>query len=264
MAEPVSVTSLGRLSAISDRPLTHLAMSYLQLLLLICLALSASGYLSICKRPRPRLLTIGLVGLLLLSWPPAEWLFSRPLEIWYPLRLFRASPPLEAIVVLGGSNSPPIYERPYPLTGRDTFENLSMAAWLHTRFSTIPVLAAEGFHQPTTYPSTMYQFLKNVGVPENLIWFENQSHNTHENALYSAAILRTHRIQRIALVTDAQSMPRAYACFRKLGFHVLAAPSAFSTLKYQDLLPNWHAIQGNERTLHEILGFIWYWMRGWV
>lgn len=239
-------------------------MSYLQLLLLISLTLAAVGYLAIRDRPRSRLLSAGLLGTFLLSWPPAEWLFSRPLEARYPFRPFQATSPPDAIVVLGGSSSPPTFGRPYALADRDTLINVSMAAWLHTRFPTLPVLACEGSH-PSTYASTMYAFLKDAGVPEDLIWLESRSHNTHENALYGAAILHAHAIHRIALVTDAQSMPRAAACFRNLGFAVLAAPSEFGTLdSAEDLLPSSHAIQRNERTLHELLGLVWYRLRGWI
>jgi uncharacterized SAM-binding protein YcdF (DUF218 family) len=240
-------------------------MSYLQLLLLVCLSVSAAGYLRIRDRPRPRLLSAGLLALFLLSWPPAEWLFSRPLEIWYPLRPFPANSHPEAIVVLGGTSSPPTYQRPFALADRDTFQNVSMAAWLHSRLPNVPILACEGSHRPYTYPSPMYEFLKNAGIPGDLLWLESSSRNTHENALYGAAILRAHGIAHITLVTDAQSMPRALACFRKLGFDVAAAPSDFSELDFgEDLLPGWKAIERNERTLHELLGLAWYRVRGWI
>jgi uncharacterized SAM-binding protein YcdF (DUF218 family) len=168
-------------------------------------------------------------------------------------------------VVLGGTSSPPTYQRPFALADRDTFQNVSMAAWLHSRLPNVPILACEGSHRPYAYPSPMYEFLKNAGIPGDLLWLESSSRNTHENALYGAAILRAHGIAHITLVTDAQSMPRALACFRKLGFDVAAAPSDFSELDFgEDLLPGWKAIERNERTLHELLGLAWYRVRGWI
>ena len=94
-------------------------MSYLQPLILLCLAVSAAGWLRLESSKGKALVAAGLAGLFLISWPPAEWLFSRPLEWAVPARAALAPPP-QAIVVLGGGISPPEYERPYPLADRDT------------------------------------------------------------------------------------------------------------------------------------------------
>jgi uncharacterized SAM-binding protein YcdF (DUF218 family) len=113
----------------------------------------------------------------------------------------------------------------------------------------------------------MRQLLEGAGVPETMIWTEELSRNTHEDALYGAAILRKHGIQRIALVVDAQSMPRAEACFRKQGIEVVPAPCDFHVFGRplsEEFLPNWNAVRRNERTLHEVLGLGWYWLRGWI
>ena len=100
-----------------------------------------------------------------------------------------------------------------------------------------------------------------------MIWTEERSRNTHENAVYGAEILRKHGIGRIALVVDAQSMPRAAACFRKQGIEVVPAPCEFRVFGQplsDEFFPRWDAIRRNERTLHEALGFGWYWLRGWI
>ncbi|PYS28433.1 MAG: hypothetical protein DMG11_12730 [Acidobacteria bacterium] len=84
------------------------------------------------------------------------------------------------------------------------------------------------------------------------------------DALYSAQILRQHGISRIALVTDARSMLRAAACFRKQGLTVVPAPFRFYNvdLTFEDLLPTWRAIESNGETFHELVGLLWYWFRG--
>jgi hypothetical protein len=41
-----------------------------------------------------------------------------------------------------------------------------------------------------------------------MIWTEERSQSTHGNALFSAEILRNHRINTAILVVDASSMPR--------------------------------------------------------
>jgi uncharacterized SAM-binding protein YcdF (DUF218 family) len=103
-------------------------------------------------------------------------------------------------------------------------------------------------------------------VPDEAIWTEEQSRSTHEDAVLGAEILRRHGIGRIALVVDAQSMPRAEACFRKEGMIVIPAPSEFREFEYSldEFLPSWKAIKRNEVTLHEAAGLAWYWLRRWI
>ena len=112
----------------------------------------------------------------------------------------------------------------------------------------------------------MRDLLQQAGVPEAMIWTEEQSHSTHENAVFGAEILRDHGIRSIALVVDAQSMLRADACFQKQGITVVPAPSRFREFGplFGELFPGWRALQHNELTLHEALGLIWYRLRGWI
>jgi uncharacterized SAM-binding protein YcdF (DUF218 family) len=242
-------------------------MSYAEPLLLLLLAFSVIAWLRLRESSKEkRMLGWALLGLFLLSWPPAEWLFSRPLEFPYPIRPFQAVPGLQAIVVLGGGISPPQYERRYALPDSDTVNHCAMAVSVYKQTGPLPVLGCEGSHRNRPFPSAMYDLLKTGGVPENLIWIEDRSRNTHENAEYGAAILKRRGIQRIVLVTDAQSMRRAAACFRKQGMDVVPAPCEFGQLGFssEDLLPNWRAIRRNERTLHEVLGLVWYSINGWI
>src|SRR4030095_8230063 len=104
------------------------------------------------------------------------------------------------------------------------------------------------------------------GVPADMIWTEKRSRSTHENALYGAEILRENGISRIALIVEASSMPRAAASFRKFGMTVVPAPIRFTELdgSLMDVFPSWHAIASNGETLHEVLGLLWYRVRGWI
>ena len=99
-----------------------------------------------------------------------------------------------------------------------------------------------------------------------MIWTEERSRSTHENALFSGEILVAHHIDQIALVVEASSMPRAAASFRKIGIQVQPAPSEFRQLGPlgEDILPSWKAVGHNELTLHEFVGLGWYAVRGWI
>ena len=242
-------------------------MTHIEPLLLIFLLITAMGLLRMRNRRGVLLPAFGLLGLFLLSCPPVDWLLSRPLEVWYPQQSLPARS-ADAIVVLASAVSPPQYERPYPLPDPKTYERSEFAAWLHHHWRPVPVLACGGPGGPGQPPfsATMRQLLERAGVPGGMIWAEERSQDTHQNAAYGAEILRSHGIRSIVLVTEAQDMPRAERCFRKQNFIVVPAPCAFRQLGPwpEELIPSWKAVYRNERTLHEALGLVWYWVRGWI
>lgn len=229
-----------------------------------CFLLALIGSIRLVRGRGYGILLVALGLLFLVSWPPADWLLSRPLEGRYPIRPF-AGAPVEAIVVLSATVEPPHYERPFAQPDQETSERCSYAAWIHQRWQNLPVLACGGgARSPASV--AMAKLLQEQGVPESLIWTEDRSTSTYQNALFGAEILKQHGIRRIALVVNAKSMPRAAACFRKQGITVEPAPSSFTQLgtHSDDLLPGWRAIRRNEETLHEVLGLVWYRLRGWI
>src|SRR4051794_28927196 len=200
-------------------------MTYTEPLLILCSAVALVGLLNI-RRGRSRYLAYcGILALLLVSWPPVDWLLAQPLVGWYPVREFQPPAGIQAIVVLGSAVSPPHYERPYPLADSETFRRCEHAAWIYRRGTQVPVLACEGHQERGAF--IMGELLRRAGVPVERIWVENQSLSTHENAVYGSRILGEHGIHRIVLVVDGPSMIRAAACFRKLGIDVVPAPSSF-------------------------------------
>ena len=242
-------------------------MTYVQPLILLLLVISVVGLFRMRKCKGVRLAAIGPIGLFLASWPPMDWLLSRPLEAWYAQRNL-STESAQVIVVLSSSVTPREDGIPYSLPDKETYERCEFAAWLQTHGHPVPVLAAGGLQKAGEEPlsETMRQLLRRAGVAESMIWTENRSSSTHENAVYSAEILRQHGIDRIILVTEAQDMLRAERAFRKAGLVVIPAPCAYRELgpARDELIPSWTAIYRNERTLHESLGLAWYWLRGWI
>jgi uncharacterized SAM-binding protein YcdF (DUF218 family) len=234
-------------------------MTYTQPLFLFFSALAMAG--TLMKR---RLVTIGgVLGLLVIASPATEWIFSRPLEAGYPVRPFEPPTGVQAIVVFSGGVSSAVFERPYPAPNLDTIERCEYAAWIY-RNRPLPVLACAGASPSSSV--AMCDWLRRGGVPESMIWIEEKSRDTHENALYGAEVLRRHGVERVALVVDARSMVRAGASLRKQGIQVTPAPSRFDQWGplSEEIFPNWKGLKGNEDTLHEVLGLLWYRMRGWI
>jgi uncharacterized SAM-binding protein YcdF (DUF218 family) len=238
-------------------------MSYTEPLLSVIFILGLIGALRLPKSRGKKLVLASLLALLMVAWPPMQWLLSRPLEGWYPIQPL---PPAsaDAIVVLSSGVDTPHYERPFALALQDTYTRCRFAAWLYQQWKALPILACGG--GVPAFSASMREVLTSVGVPDSSIWIEDRSRSTYENALYGADVLRSHGINRVVLVVDAQSMVRASACFRKQGIAVIPAPSDFTQcgFRLEDTFLSWKAVRGNEITLHEIFGLAWYKMRGWI
>lgn len=246
-------------------------MTYLQpvfpLLLLLALVQAIRCRRSLAP-PAFRGLALAVVALFLASWEPAAWLLSRCLEGRYPPRGYPTGD-AGAIVVLASAVYPPSPPMPDPRAGADTYERCQYAAWLFKHWKPLPILASGGggFVDSPPYAFAMREALEREGVPASSIWVEDRSRTTHENAAYSAAILRQKGIQRIVLVTDAYHMLRADACFRKESFAVIPAACGYrtySTFRLANLLPGWEPIAWNEDAVHESVGLAWYKLHGWI
>jgi len=205
----------------------------------------------------------GWLGMVILTWPPAAGLIAQPLVRRYETQP-RPAGDAEAIVVLSGAVNYPTSQRPYVLVGRDTYRRVMHAAWLFHSWKPLPVLATGGSLAEGGEPASviMRRMLEQQGVPADKIWTEEQSRSTYENALYSARLLKEHGIHQIAVVVEADSMPRAEKCFRKQGLAVTPAPCLFRDIGSGAELPGWQGIYRQEVLLHESVGLLWYWLRG--
>ena len=245
-------------------------MSYTEPLLFVFFVLSFAGLCRIWRgrgQPKPVLLTSGLLGLFLSCWAPADWLFSRALELPYAKTGLPAGDP-QAIVVLAGDVAPPLRDLPVAMPDSSTYARCRYAAWLHQHWRPVPVMVAGGMGSDETpaYAQTMAHLLESAGIPPGMIWVEGKSRNTHQSAAFGAEMLRGRGINRIVLVTEADNMLRTELCFRKLG--IMVVPAAFRrtdlTFSLRELIPGWPPLRRNERALHEYVGLLWYRLHGWI
>jgi uncharacterized SAM-binding protein YcdF (DUF218 family) len=101
------------------------------------------------------------------------------------------------------------------------------------------------------------------GVPDSVIFIEDKSNNTKDNALNSKIILDSlHLKPPYLLITSAFHMPRAALTFRKSGVPVAPFPCNYtagmgrSTLA--DLIPKPSVMLGWDGYLKEAFGYWWY------
>lgn len=239
-------------------------MTYTEPLLFVFLSCCLASFVLLrhshqLRRAR-RFLATGILGLFLTTWRPAAWLFSRPLESPFPKHT-PARLGAQAIVVPGSDFDDPQVERPYRLPDRDTYGRCRLAAWLYHAGPPLPVLVSG--HWAT---GVMREILESDGVPAAEIWEEKNATTTHENALYSARMLRRQNISTVLVVSEGHSMLRVQMCFQKERLAVVPAIWVRTELTsdFGHLLPRWESVRSNEATLHEVVGLIWYRLRGWI
>lgn len=95
-----------------------------------------------------------------------------------------------------------------------------------------PVIVASGGRRWGAHPeaSSLKRELMLEGVPEAAIIEELCSLSTHENAVFSAAILRRLGARRAAVVTCWWHMPRALANFHAAGIDAVPLPTEVDAL----------------------------------
>ncbi len=68
-----------------------------------------------------------------------------------------------------------------------------------------------------------------IGFDPARVVYEDQSRNTHENAVMTHALIRPRPDETWVLITSAMHMPRSVGVFRKAGWKVLPYPVDFKT-----------------------------------
>ncbi len=215
------------------------------------------------RRAGNLLVGLSLAALVALTSPPVAHLLMRSLDHYPPvtaaaLEGHRA----EAIVVLSGDRRRDAAEYGGDTVGSATLERLRYGVRLH-RATGLPLLFSGG--SVTGDDDFSLAFLMKEAAVDDfrvpVVWVEEESRNTWENAVYSAAVLEHEGISRILLVTHAYHMPRSMACFEAAGLEPLAAPTGIISdfdMGLADWVPSNSALVASTRALHEYLGMVWY------
>lgn len=213
-------------------------------------------------RPALALLVLGTCWLWLCATPAMAMHLRNTLERRYPQRDASSYGKADAIVILGGGALPPSgadgdADDAYSLATRIGF-GLQLF-----RDARADMVLLSGSDQALR----MAQRLLRQGVPADALQTEDTSRNTHENAEFSAIMLKRMQRLRILLVTSGFHMPRAAAAFAHQGLDVIPAPAhdpAYPSWQAHPWWPRRSALHLSGHCLREFAGLWWYRLRGWA
>ncbi len=200
----------------------------------------------------------GVIALLMLSLPIMSALLVRAAT---SVPTFSASNArgAQAIVILGGNR------RYAPEYGGETVSQLTLqrlryGAKLAEELD-LPILVTGGsvFGHGLPEARLMAEVLEgSFSTPVR--WVESRSRNTHENATFSADILREAGIETVILVTHDIHQRRSMAEFAAVDIKTIPAPVTLrpnlSDQAFPELLPDAGSLKLSALALHELLGYL--------
>lgn len=213
-----------------------------------------------------RLAWVGLALLYVLASPVVSTSLHRVIEV-PPVAANPDWSGAGAIVVLAAGSEAESIEFGGETVDAASLVRLRYAAALHRRTG-LPIMVSGGIMptRTTSLAAMMKSSLENDFVVP-VQWVEGRSRTTGENAAFSAEMLKAEGVRKIVLVTEAYHMRRSAATFATQGLDVVPAPTVSrATLMWRPttLLPSSGALVDSYLALHEMVGLVWYWLKGRV
>jgi uncharacterized SAM-binding protein YcdF (DUF218 family) len=167
----------------------------------------------------------------------------------------------QAIVVLGGGirlgNGGDIPDALGPLS----LERVVFAAEAYRRLH-LPVLVSGGrVRGAQSSEGALMKTALEEKFAVSVVWNEERSRTTWENAVYTARLLQPEKLTTIVLVSQAWHLPRALWAFERVGLKALPWPAPRTALRLgtiDDFLPSIAALLDTSHALHEMIGGVYY------
>jgi uncharacterized SAM-binding protein YcdF (DUF218 family) len=106
----------------------------------------------------------------------------------------------------------------------------------------------------------MRDFVAAYGIPRQSILTEGRSSDTHQNALFTAELLRNHPGKKVLLSSDYH-MFRALHTFRKAGLDVSPLPFPDAQKRFNNPVERWSVFC---LLATETAKIGYYYIRGWI
>lgn len=219
------------------------------------------------------LLALALLGYSLSTPLVASGLVQLLSQGYGPLDLGERRSELEAIVILGGGGSTYRLEG-YQLNMLSGPTSLRLLEGMRLYEAVSPdwVILSGGTNERAgvSIPEseTMATHLIEMGVPANKVLIEGSSSNTRDQAINIPQLLEQQDITRYVLVTSPTHMRRADLSFRAVSSAHLTSTAPLSSESKSALgwspLPSAEALEISRDVFRELVGLMYYFLRGWI
>ncbi len=162
----------------------------------------------------------------------------------------------DVLIVLGADGEPD------GLVGQYSYWRCVYAvrAWREGHFQRVVLSGGPIEGSAFTIASTMRDFLVSSGVPKEVIYLEDRSHSTRENALFTKELIAGWPGKKVLLTSD-QHMFRAGRVFRKVGLDVTPRPVPDTLKGSRTWLARWTHTWALGK---ESVKIVYYAARGWM
>jgi uncharacterized SAM-binding protein YcdF (DUF218 family) len=232
------------------------------------------GYSLLAKTKHARLLQF--TSLLLLYFFSIELVLNPLFKVWeYPMVWYKDVPAeqYDAAIVLGGVCAPgkkPDDRTHFPGSPDRLMHALQLYKLGKVKKIIITGGSGELIGKKTPEATYLVNVLGLCEVNPADILVENKSKNTRENAAFTKTMLEKEFGvgRKHLLVTSAYHMRRSIACFQKADMNV--TPFSVDSLATETdnilshLLPNQWAMGKWGILIHEIIGYVSYWLMGYI
>jgi len=186
-------------------------------------------------------------------------LFNTPF-LWFlasPLKISEAPQKVDAILVFGGG----VGETGSP--GKSTIERTRYAAELYKQGYSNKILFSSGYTYVYNDAENMKLFAISMGVPEKDILLEQKANSAYENVIFSKKVLNQNNYRTVLLISSPYNMMRSKLVFDKLSkdVKVIYVPVNNSQFYNRDEGARLEQIKA---IMHEYLGIIYYWVKGYI
>lgn len=177
-------------------------------------------------------LALGLGFFVVMLASPLPPLVVMPLEERFP-RPAAAPERVDGIVVLGGAVDQNLTELHGIPALNGAAERMTELVILAHRYPEARLVFTGGqgslVHGSVTEADVARLLWAQMGIPDSRVIYEDQSRNTHQNAVLTKALVQPRPGEVWLLVTSASHMPRSVGVFRKAGWPVVPWPVNFRT-----------------------------------
>ncbi|MBA2562463.1 MAG: YdcF family protein [Chitinophagaceae bacterium] len=197
------------------------------------------------------------------------WLIDWYAKRWQPLpAVISAAIPYSCGIVPGGFGSTDAGENGYFNSAADRFiQTVKLYKLGNIKHILISGGNAKEHIKSFREGAWVKEELIAMGIPDSVIFVEDRSDNTADNAFYAKQILDSIQLKPpYLLITSAHHLPRASVLFKHAGIYTVPFPCNYiagrGTFNFWSILPQPHTLLGWNVYLKETAGYLWYYFRG--